>query len=765
MLMKTHILNALFLVLSITSLHAQILNFSGNIKDDLSKDPLVGAIIINQTTSTYTVSDKSGNYSLTANALDIIEIKMLGYTTFSCVANDLKSMITLKQDDYVLNQVVVSASRAAQKREEAPMAITSIGTTMLEEAKPQSLEQVINKVPGVLMADLGSEQHMMAIRQPLSTKSLFLYLEDGLPIRPTGIFNHNALNEMNMTMAQNIEVIRGPASALYGSEAIGGAVNVITRKPSVVPMAKVQLRGDSYGYRRIDANVESSTDNGKLGVSVGGYSAKRENGYLDHSDFNKSIISAIVSYKLTESLKFSSKTTYMKYYSDMGSSLDSTSFYDKDFTSLHNFTKREIELWRSTLTIDKTWNKNSETTAKVFYRKNKMGQIPSYRIKNDWTNPNSAKGEVNESSFQSYGTVVQHNQKIPSINTTIRIGASIDYSPTTFWANYIDVDRDERGKYIGYSTTDSVLTDYQTNLLNTGLYAQVEVNPIDRLFITAGIRSDHFKYDYSNNLEETAFSGAPNSINYFNAITPRLGATYTMQNNLGFYANYSVGFMPPQVSELYRGVKVPSLEPSYYTNYEAGTWYSLPKGLGYVETAYYYMRGENEIISVVQDDGSYLNENAGSTRHEGVEAALHLKPISQVFVRIGGTYASHTFDQFDTGKEDFSGNTMANAPNWIANMELTFKPEFLKGFRTSVEFQKVSAYYMDNQNTKKYEGYHLLNLRFGYQFKGFDTWVNVMNLTDELYASRVSKSAWGENYSLGSPRTFQFGVGYTLSQK
>ncbi|OHX64427.1 TonB-dependent receptor [Flammeovirga pacifica] len=761
--MKAIFISLLFLLCS-TFILAQDIQVNGSIQDELSQEPLVGAIIINQETNDYTVTDKNGHFTIEVGQDALLQFKLLGYAMLSLEAKDLPSIILMKQDNLVLNQVIVSASRATQRREEAPMAITSIGAAVIEEAKIQSLEQVINKVPGVLMTDLGSEQHMMSIRQPISTKSLFLYLEDGLPIRPTGIFNHNALNEMNMSMAQNIEVVRGPASSLYGSEAIGGAINFITKSPSLVPSAKIQLRGDSYGYKRLDALLEGTTNNGKLGVSIGGYSAKRENGYLDHSDFNKNIITSVIQYQVNESLKITNTSTYMKYFSDMGSSLDSTSFYNKDFTSLHNFTKREIELFRSTFTVDQEWTTSSKTVAKVFFRTNTLGQIPSYRIKNDWSNPSFAKGEVNESAFKSYGAVLQHNQKIKPLKTTLRVGASIDYSPTTFWANYIEVDRDENGKYVGYSPTDSVLSDYQTNLLNTGLYAQLEVNPVERLFITAGVRSDHFKYDYKNNLGIEAFSGAPNSMSYFNAVTPKLGATYTFRNGLGFYTNYSVGFMPPQVSELYRGVKVPELKPSNYKNIEVGSWYTLPKELGYLEVAYYQMKGTNEIVSVLQEDGSYENENAGSTHHEGVEAALHFVPNSQVFLRLGGTYTEHTFENFNTGKEDFSGKVMANAPNWISNMEITYKPNFLKGFRTSLELQTVSQYYMDNQNTKKYEGYHLLNLRFGYQIKGFETWVNIMNITDELYATRVSKSAWGENYNLGAPRTFQIGLGYTISK-
>ena len=72
----------------------------------------------------------------------------------------------------------------------------------------------------------------MAVRSPISTKSLFLYVEDGLPIRPTAVFNHNALLEMNDISYDRVEVLKGPASSIYGSEAIGGSFNFITKKPT-----------------------------------------------------------------------------------------------------------------------------------------------------------------------------------------------------------------------------------------------------------------------------------------------------------------------------------------------------------------------------------------------------------------------------------------------------------------------------------------------------------------------------------------------------
>ncbi|NBO77649.1 MAG: TonB-dependent receptor, partial [Betaproteobacteria bacterium] len=83
--------------------------------------------------------------------------------------------------------------------------------------------------PGVAVSVTNGEGHTTAIRQPFTTAPLYLFLEDGIPTRAAGFFNHNALYEVNVPDAAAIEVVRGPGSALYGSDAIGGVVNVVTR--------------------------------------------------------------------------------------------------------------------------------------------------------------------------------------------------------------------------------------------------------------------------------------------------------------------------------------------------------------------------------------------------------------------------------------------------------------------------------------------------------------------------------------------------------
>ncbi|MFC3335785.1 TonB-dependent receptor plug domain-containing protein [Flavobacterium palustre] len=115
-----------------------------------------------------------------------------------------------------LENVFVTANRTATLRKETPVAISKLTAKTINETKAVAAYELVNKTPGVLMVNLGNEQHMMAIRQPMTTNAYYLYLEDGLPIRPMGIFNHNALLEINQFNLQNIEVIKGPVSSLYG---------------------------------------------------------------------------------------------------------------------------------------------------------------------------------------------------------------------------------------------------------------------------------------------------------------------------------------------------------------------------------------------------------------------------------------------------------------------------------------------------------------------------------------------------------------------
>ena len=164
--------------------------------------------------------------------------------------------------------------------------------------------------------------------------------------------------------------------------------------------------------------------------------------------------------------------------------------------------------------------------------------------------------------------------------------------------------------------------------------------------------------------------------------------------------NYSQGYVPPQVTTLYVGNDIPSLKPVYYDSYEVGGWSTLFGERARFEWSIYRMEGLNEIISVLKDDGSTQQENAGKTLHQGIEYSLKAKIYKDLFIRVSGTNAIHQFTDYAIEGTDYAGKVMPQSPNWIMNSQLTYKPSALKGFRSSIEWQHIDRYYMEKENAK-----------------------------------------------------------------
>ncbi|HTD93498.1 MAG TPA: TonB-dependent receptor plug domain-containing protein, partial [Chitinophagaceae bacterium] len=238
----------------------------GRIIDGETREPLEGATIISGDQQTLTSA--KGEFLLPFAASEI-KISFTGYESQVVSANKHPLLVSLIRIDNNLDEVVLSANRTSQRRREAPVAIASIGKQIMNDTKATRLDELLNKISGVNMVNLGNEQHEMSIRQPMTTKSLFLYLEDGIPIRTTGLYNHNALLEMNLPAARQIEVIKGPASSIYGAEAIGGAVNVITQSPPAFFTGMASIQVNNAGYKRGEWQVGNTT--GKFGLLISGY--------------------------------------------------------------------------------------------------------------------------------------------------------------------------------------------------------------------------------------------------------------------------------------------------------------------------------------------------------------------------------------------------------------------------------------------------------------------------------------------------------------
>jgi len=210
--------------------------YQGNITD-INKKPIFSATIVSvKNAEKGSMSDENGNFSITLNDTNTVYISMMGFARQKVTLDASKTtQIVLVESFESLENVIISASREQQKRAEVPASVSVLTVEKIQERKAFGIDQLVNQVPGVFLSTstaASNEQHFMATRTPISTKSLFLYLEDGLPIRPVAVFNHNALLEMNNTSFGRVEVLKGPASSIYGSESVGGSFNFLTKNPT-----------------------------------------------------------------------------------------------------------------------------------------------------------------------------------------------------------------------------------------------------------------------------------------------------------------------------------------------------------------------------------------------------------------------------------------------------------------------------------------------------------------------------------------------------
>ena len=631
------------------------------------------------------------------------------------------------------------------------------------------------------MDDLGNEQHTMAIRQPITYNALYLYMEDGLPIRPTGIFNHNSLYEINMSGVKDIEVIKGPASSLYGSNSIGAAVNFITQAPPSGYAGNLSLQGDNYHYRRVDA--DGGFTQGKFGLYIGGYIAHQKDSWQDYSDFDKYSANFKTTYDFDANTRLTTSAAYNYLNTQTPGSLDSAHFYNRSYGANQRFTYRKVSSLRASTRLDHKWDEQNSTFVTLFFRDNSTAQLPSYFI-SDVRNSSgvyqSSNGQVNDQKFQSYGLLAQHRVDFSFLHSRLIGGVYMDDSPSSYYAQYLNITKDvQNNYYTGFTNTGTYIDDYRIKLFNTAAYLQYEVNPVKALRIVGGLRYDRVHYDFTNGLPAGSTKYKQQEANTFNIVAPKLGITYNLATSTGFYANYSVGFQPPETGDLYSSRQLVQLKQATFNNYELGGWFAAFNKKLYAELSVFDLEGHNEIINQLLPDNTTQNQNAGATRHRGIEYAITLAPVKELTFRFSGTNAKHTYVEYSEVTTNYATNTntatsyngkrMNNAPAWIVNSELTYKPLFFPGFRVAGEWQHINRYYTNPANTKTYEGYNIFNLRMGYDIKscvlkGAGIWFNVLNLTNQLYATTVTSNQYGDTYNAAPPRTCTLGISYSISK-
>lgn len=732
---------------------------------------LAGASVAIGAPARIVLTDSAGRFRLVdlAPGDQRLEIRALGYRTVAQlvtvrVFETTRVEAVLRAAAVSLPDLVVSTSREEQLAARTPLSVEVIGADEIAEARSHHPADIVNRAPGVYVSSAGGEGHFTAIRQPITTKAVYAFLEDGVPTRSTGFFNHNGLYEINLPQAGRIEIIKGPGTAIYGSDAVGGVVNSFTRDPSDRPEGELFVEGGSNTYLR--ALGTASTTRGRHGFRVDG-NVTSSDSYRDGASYTRQSGTARWDVALSESarLKTVATVSHIDQPGDGGGEIDAEDFATVPSRVYTQVAFRRVLAGRLSSDLQLTRGATS-FGATAFARYNELDLLPSWQLSFD--------PQVWESRHRSIGVLTRFRRALPGLGASLSTGVDVEYSPGSRRETRLVVERNGND-FVSYTEAD-VQYDYGVDFWQASPYAQADVAIADGLQVNAGVRFDNLGYDYENHLGELATGShrrpASTAVS-FSRLSPKLGAAWEVRPNLSVFASYRAAFRAPSESQLFRQGRAEStvdLEPVKANSFEAGVR-TLLGGVVTFEATAYSMRLTDDILTFFDPGtGLRLTQNAGATSHRGVEVGLGMAPAPAIRIDASVAYARHRYDRWQarSGADpiDYSGNEMELAPRLFGTARLTLRPEFLPDGSLVVEYVRLGSYYMDPGNTHEYTGHDLFNIQAKLPvYAGLDIVARVSNVTGERYAETSSFNAQqGERFRPGAPRQLFVGAQYRVAR-
>nr|WP_298169509.1 TonB-dependent receptor [uncultured Pseudomonas sp.] len=680
-----------------------------------------------------------------------------------------------------LQPTTVTATREAQKISEIPASVVRSDGKEIAEQRPRHPSELLNRMPGVRLSHLSGEGHSTSIRQPLTTAPVYLFLEDGIPTRSTGFFNHNALYEINVPQAAGIEVNKGPGSALYGSDAIGGIVNVLTPEPP--PEAEYGLSSEigGYGWKRLllDAGDSNERDGFRASLNL-----TRMDGWQHAAGYDRQ--SALLRWDRQQSdyLRVKTVLSYSQIDQAHVGSLNQRQYRDDPQHNNIPFSGRQVEALRISSAFEHE-SGNNLLSFTPYFRDNSMDIVPSWSVSYDPSEYTTAN--------RSFGFLSKYRLDFEPLRTRLILGLDYDYSPGSRQEDSLALTRTSNAHgATDYRLNQAVapvrIYDYDVTFQSISPYLHGELSPSDKLRLTAGLRYDQMEYDYRNrfnNGQASASQGVPGAFPgngwyghagdsrvRYRHLSPKLGATYAFTPSLSAFVAYSNAFRAPSESQVFRGSRESNatraqaaaealldLKPVLVDSYEIGLR-GYGKRLDY-QVSLYQMTKKDDILSY-QDPLTNQRRavNAGETLHRGIELGLGVQLSDAWRLDNSMSYAKHSYEQWSVSETlDYSGKEMEAAPRLTSNSRLNYAPAAFNGGRLELEWQHLGSYWRDADNTSKYGGHDLLHLRGNYLFdEHTEVFASLSNLLDKQYAETSGLDNSGPTYSPGLPRNLTVGV-------
>lgn len=659
-----------------------------------------------------------------------------------------------------LDEVVVQGFNRPVGLTEIPASVTHIGLAQIETERPVfDLLPVLENATGVF-AHFGAPNTSrvtirgIGARVPYATGKIRGYLNN-IPL--TDASGTTLIQDIDPSIIQSVEVMKGPATSAYGA-GLGGTVIMNVKNPSLRPtqVSNTSQTG-SFGLFRNAVSGNLSTDNIATSFT---YSHARNDGYRQNNSFQRDAITSFTQWQTGTGIHFSALAGWVKLNAQIPSSINGDAFADDPTSAAAN--------WLKTQGYEDSQKFFGGLSSRLHPTEQLKLDISIFSVIND--EKEMRPFDVLYQQRASVGTRIVSDYTIEFGNTKGNLIAGGEYFLEDYtYSNYQNID----GEGIqGDQTTDNA---ERVNSVNAFVQTDFDIREFN---FSAGVNLNYIQRDYDD-----LFNPAPENLSgvydYGLIVSPRVSAGYSIANDHLVFASASHGFTPPSLEETLdsEGFINPDIVPEKSWNLETGIRGSFWDERFFYDVNVFQMFVQDLLVAERVGEDAWVGRNAGSSEHRGVETSFAWTMISaattkgwvlnDLTLRGGYTFSDFAFTEFNDFDNDRSGNLLPGVPRQVFFSSLYFS--WANGLYFQPAFRWVGEMQMNDANTLQTDPYHLLNAIVGYKNTLFNRWdVDVFfranNITDQKYASMILVNAPSFGGSLpryyypGLPVNFQLGL-------
>ena len=668
----------------------------------------------------------------------------------------------------VVDTIVVTATKTEVNLLEAPAAISVVSLEKIEAQGAQSAVEALQGEPGVRISTYTEGNFPIVQIRSSGDAGQFqntdvLVLIDGIP--QVNLNDQSYYDQVPFEAIDRIEVVRGPTSALYGRNGVGGTINVITRRAPEAAELSATLTGGSFDFVKPRLTAGGAL-NDRVNVLVSG-SYESSEGWRDQSEreaidvFARADIDVASTTDLSLTLQYfdlnQEVPTILPLLPDASEvpgisredsfnlpgaearneSLQFAAVLDHEFSDALSLAA-PLYYRRTDRILDRdgSFIDNIDTVAQTFdlypFTPSSEESIIGFMPRLVWT-PSERLELVG-------GVDYEFNDGEAGASNTFPAGTNF-FTPIT--VNYVT------GEFL----TD--LDDLETLIRRDGdfestvwaAYLQARLGLTDRLRLTLGGR-----YDRQERKLDDPLRPNPSVEADYDQFTPRVALDYALADNLHGYVSYSQGFNPPFGGAFaFERDGAGDLDPEVATNYELGLKASLPDGRGFANFAVFVLERE-DLVQTLRIEGVNTQVNAGGLDVWGIEFDAAYEIGNGLALSGNYSYTDTEWQEFTVRGVSFAGFEVIQNPQHLASVSLDWQSVDGR-FDLGVWVDYVGERFADRSNTVELDAYTLANVQFAFRPRGDDSLtfrVQGFNLLDEEYLSRTELDFLG-NVLGGAP--------------